>query len=277
MANSVEVLPTGVSQLVVASFTSEHHQLRQDFIAQEVPVAMIFNCISHAVMMASPADLEDFALGFALTEGLLDAAQELYGVETRAVEAGMELHMEVSSACEWRLKERRRSLAGRTGCGLCGTDSLSQVRRNLLPVGPVRVSAQAVIKAEKDLRNWQHVQRLTGSTHAAAWVDLTGGILQVREDIGRHNALDKLIGHLVRHKVNPASGFFCITSRASFEMVQKAVVFGAGLLAAVSAPTCFAIEVAKENNLALAGYVRDEKMVVYSFPERFCQSVLSTG
>ena len=269
MVRSAEVLPVGVSQIAVTGCKAGQLQTRQDFVAQEVPVALVFNGISHAVMMASPADLEDFALGFGLTEGLLASPQELYGTEQREVAEGIELHLEVSSACEWRLKERRRTLAGRTGCGLCGTDSLSQVRRALSPVPPFQVSAEDVIKAEASLRDWQHIQQLTGATHAAAWVDRTGQILRVREDIGRHNALDKLIGDLVRHKVSPSNGFLCITSRASFEMVQKAVVFGAGVLVAVSAPTALAIEVAQASNLALAGYVRGGNLVAYSFPERF--------
>jgi FdhD protein len=269
MTGAREVLPVGVSAQVVSSYQSGRLQLRNDFVAEEVPVALVFNGISHAVMMASPSDLEDFALGFGLTEGLLASPQELLGVEQRAVAHGIEVLLEVSSACEWRLKERRRTLAGRTGCGLCGTDSLSQVRRDLTPVAAIDVAADAIIRAEKDLRHWQQIQQLTGATHAAAWVDPSGTILRVREDVGRHNALDKLIGDLVRHTVNPRSGFICITSRASFEMVQKAVVFGVGMLAAVSAPTALAVDVAQANNLALAGYVRDTGLVAYSFPERF--------
>lgn len=263
-----EVIPVGVARLVVHTDELGLLQARQDFVAEEVPVALVFNGISHAVMMASPSDLEDFALGFGLTEGLLLSPQDLYGVEICRVPDGIELHMQVSSACEWRLKERRRSLAGRTGCGLCGTDSLSQVRRDLDSVKSVHVKVQAILRAEAELRQWQHLQQLTGATHAAAWVDLTGQILRVREDVGRHNALDKLIGDLVRQHVDPSSGFFCITSRASFEMVQKAIVFGAGVLAAVSAPTALAVEVAKSCNLTLAGYVRKNHLVAYSFADR---------
>ena len=269
MTRSVEVLPIGVSTLAVTGYQAGQGQARQDFVAQEVPVALVFNGISHAVMMASPADLEDFALGFALTEGLLDTPQELYGVEQRLVSNGIELHLEVASACEWRLKERRRNLAGRTGCGLCGTDSLAQVHRALVPVRAMELTADAVNAALAELPRWQPVQQVTGATHAAAWADASGTILRVREDVGRHNALDKLIGDLVRHQVHPSSGFFCITSRASFEMVQKAVVFGAGVLAAVSAPTALAVAVAQANNLALAGYVRGTSLVAYSFAERF--------
>ena len=267
-SSPAEVLPLGVAQLAVSDVSAGQVNARQDYVAQEVPVALVFNGISHAVMMASPADLEDFALGFSLTEGLLNNASELYGVEVRPMKDGIELHLEVSAACEWRLKERRRTLAGRTGCGLCGTDSLSQVHRELPAVHAFETTADAVLKATTELRQWQPVQQLTGATHAAAWADASGNILRVKEDVGRHNALDKLIGDLVRSQVNPSSGFLCITSRASFEMVQKAVAFGAGMLAAVSAPTALAVEVASSHNLALAGYVRGTQLVAYSFPER---------
>jgi FdhD protein len=267
-SSSAEVLPLGVAQLAVSDVSAGQVNARQDYVAQEVPVALVFNGISHAVMMASPAYLEDFALGFSLTEGLLTNASELYGVEVRPMKDGIELHLEVSAACEWRLKERRRTLAGRTGCGLCGTDSLSQVHRELPAVHTFETTANAVLKATTELRQWQPVQQLTGATHAAAWADPSGNILRVKEDVGRHNALDKLIGDLVRSQVNPSSGFLCITSRASFEMVQKAVAFGAGMLAAVSAPTALAVEVASSHNLMLAGYVRGTQLVAYSFPER---------
>lgn len=273
MTSSAQIMPAGVKQFTVSSWRDGLDQTRDDFVAEEVPVALVFNGISHAVMMATPSDLEDFALGFALTEGLLASPQELYGVDQQDVPNGIELNLQVSSACEWRLKERRRTLAGRTGCGLCGTDSLSEVRRSLHPVKKCHISAHALIRAEADLRHWQCVQQMTGATHAAAWVDPDGKILSVREDVGRHNALDKLIGHLVRHRARPDAGFLLITSRASFEMVQKAVVFGAGVLAAVSAPTALAIEVATAHNLALAGYVRGQDFVAYSYPERFSAQV----
>lgn len=260
--------PAGVQSWAASRLSTGLDHSQPEWVAQEVPVALVFNGISHAVMMATPADLHDFALGFSLTEGLLDSPAELYGVDQQDLANGIELQLQVSSACEWRLKERRRMLAGRTGCGLCGTDSLSQVRRSLKPVRACRVPAQALIHAESQLRQWQQRQQLTGATHAAAWVDLAGQIQCVREDVGRHNALDKLIGHLLRQHTPPDTGFLLITSRASFEMVQKAVAFGAGVLAAVSAPTALAIEVAQAHNLVLAGCVRGQDLVAYSFAER---------
>lgn len=263
-----EVLPLGATTVQTWHWSGHQAAVRDDALAEEVPVALVFNGISHAVMMATPDDLDDFALGFALTEGLIDSAQDLYGVEALQVEGGVELQLEVSAAAAWRLKERRRTLAGRTGCGLCGTDSLAQVRRALPAVEAVTVSTQAVARAEASLRDWQLLQRLTGSTHAAAWAGLDGDIQCVREDVGRHNALDKLVGALVRSHTDPRQGFVLVTSRASFEMVQKTVALGAGLLAAVSAPTAWAVTCAQEANLCLAGFVRAGGLTAYTFADR---------
>jgi FdhD protein len=248
---------------------------RGDWLAEEMPVALVFNGISHAVMMASPTSLDDFALGFGLTEGLLSSAAELYGCDAVAVDEGIELRLHVSSACEWRLKEARRTLAGRTGCGLCGTDSLKQVRQVLPRAPAVAVPAAALATAQRALREHQALQQLSGATHAAAWCALDGSIVLSREDVGRHNALDKVIGAMVRSGIDARQGFLCITSRASFEMVQKAVIAGAGVLAAVSAPTALAVDVATAAGLALAGFVRGDDLVAYSFPERL--GLLTSG
>ena len=269
MSNISESFSSGAVEFDIQTWQEGVLSDRSDHLAVEAPIALVFNGISHAVMMASPLDLEDFALGFGITEGLFETPKDLYGVEQVNTGEGIELVMEVSSACEWRLKERRRTLAGRTGCGLCGADSLDQIKRSLTKVGQINVVGAAVVRAQNDLTHWQKLQQLTGATHAAAWVDLNGKILRLREDVGRHNALDKLIGSLLRDQVDAQSGFICITSRASFEMVQKSVLFGAGVLAAISAPTAMAVDLARASNLALAGYVRNEKFVAYSFSERF--------
>lgn len=264
-------LPAGLVAAPARRFdaASQGWQAAQaDALAQEVPVALIVNGISHAVMMASPVDLEDFALGFALTEGLIDTPQQLYGLDLHPTDQGIEVQLEVAAACEWRLKDRRRQLAGRTGCGLCGAESLAQIQRQLPPVEPVTVAASVVIDAQSRLRDQQLQQRLSGATHAAAWCDLHGHIVCLREDVGRHNALDKLIGARKRQHAEPSSGFVLITSRASYEMVQKTVVLGAGLLAAVSAPTALAVTCAHESNLCLSGFVRDGGLVAYTHPER---------
>lgn len=244
-----------------------------DALADEVPVALVFNGITHAVMLATPTDLADFALGFGLTEGLLEHAGELYGVDEVPVADGIELRLEVASACEWRLKERRRTLAGRTGCGLCGTDSLAQVRQVLPALPVVAFDPAALGRAQRNLREWQHLQHSTGATHAAAWCAADGRVGVVREDVGRHNALDKLVGALqrgpqARAQGEVAQGFICITSRASFEMVQKTARAGVSALAAVSAPTALAVDTARGCGLLLAGFVRGDDLVAYSFSER---------
>ncbi len=263
------LLPAGVSPADVFVRRGGVVQPQSDWLADEVPVSLVFNGVSHAVMLATPSDLEDFALGFALTEGLLDDRAELYGVDVTPVELGIEVHLEVSSACAWRLRERRRTLAGRTGCGLCGTEQLAQVRRRL-PVAPVvHVSVPSMARAQRDLRQHQVLQQLTGAAHAAAWCGPDGGVRLVREDIGRHNALDKLVGALATAGRPAADGFVCITSRASFEMVQKTAAAGIGALAAVSAPTRLAVDTARSLGVALAGFVRGDDAVVYAFPERF--------
>lgn len=240
-------------------------------------MALVFNGVSHAVMLASPADLEDFALGFALTEGLLAGSGEFYGVERENVAEGVELHIEVAAACAWRLRERRRTLAGRTGCGLCGTDSLALVRREL-PRAPVcRLAPQAPARAQRELRGQQAVQQLTGASHAAAWCGADGRVRLVREDIGRHNALDKLVGAMVRAGADPVEGFVCITIRASFEMVQKIAMAGIRALAAVSAPTGLAVDTARACGVALAGFVRGDDLVAYTYPERFGLRTIDHG
>lgn len=243
----------------------------EDWLADEVPVALIFNGISHAVMLATPLDLEDFALGFGLTEGLLARPDELYGVDVVADPAGLRVEMEVSSACFARLKDKRRSMAGRTGCGLCGTESLDQVEPPLTPLArcDTPLAPTAVAAALRKVPARQALQQRTGATHAAAWCALDGTVRLVREDVGRHNALDKLVGAMVESGVDPRDGFCCITSRASVEMVRKAVAAGITALVAVSAPTARAVDTARHAGLALAGFARRDDLVLYAGAERF--------
>ena len=243
----------------------------RDWLADEVPVALIFNGISHAVMLATPLDLEDFALGFGLTEGLLARADELYGVEVLPDPAGVRIEMEVSSACFARLKDKRRSMAGRTGCGLCGTESLDQVEPPLQPLAPCAtlLSPSAIAAALRAMPAHQALQQRTGATHAAAWCSFGGQVRLIREDVGRHNALDKLVGAMVGSGADARDGFCCITSRASVEMVRKAVAAGFTALIAVSAPTARAVATARRAGLALAGFARRDDLVLYADPDRF--------
>lgn len=255
----------------------------RDWVADEVPIALEFNGISHAVMLATPLDLEDFALGFALSEGLLASRDELYGIDEEPSDAGITLKLDVSGAAFARLKDRRRSMAGRTGCGLCGAESLAQVTRPLPTLPPLSASPAggdrtwplqraAVARAMVEMTAMQTLQHATGAVHAAAWCTADGEVALLREDVGRHNALDKLIGALARGGVGPqhgaSCGFIAVTSRASFEMVQKTVMAGVPLLAAVSAPTVLAVHTAEAAGLTLIGFARDDDLVVYSHPER---------
>ncbi|HEY9026047.1 MAG TPA: formate dehydrogenase accessory sulfurtransferase FdhD [Burkholderiaceae bacterium] len=248
-----------------------------DWLADEVPVALVFNGISHAVMLATPLDLEDFALGFGLTEGLLERPDELYDVEVVDDPAGLRVEMEVSGACFARLKDKRRSMAGRTGCGLCGTESLDQVEPPLkaLARGAAPLSPPAIAAALREMPSHQALQQRTGATHAAAWCSPDGRVRLVREDVGRHNALDKLVGAMVEAGEDPRDGFCCITSRASVEMVRKAVAAGITALIAVSAPTARAVDTARRAGLALAGFARRDDLVLYADADRFGPNPLS--
>ncbi|MGJ7608441.1 formate dehydrogenase accessory sulfurtransferase FdhD [Variovorax sp. LT1R20] len=241
----------------------------QDWVAEEVPVALEFNGISHAVMLATPLDLEDFALGFSLSEGILDAPHELYSVEIAPSDLGITVRLQVSSAAFTRLKQRRRTIAGRTGCGLCGTESLAHVSRELPVLGDaVALDRQAIARAMSQFQSLQTLQQATGAVHAAAWCSAAGEVMWLREDVGRHNALDKLIGALASNDVDASAGFIAVTSRASFEMVQKTAMAGVPLLAAVSAPTSFAVATAERARLTLVGFARKDDLAVYSHPER---------
>ena len=249
----------------------EQGSLRQleDCVAEEVPVAMVYNGVSHAVMLATPQDLEDFAVGFSLTEGIAASAADIYGIETVPQPKGVELHIELATERFHMLKERRRSMSGRTGCGLCGSESLEQAMRipaTLVDAG-MQVKSEALHRALIQIRSKQQLQEITGATHACAWVNAHGEVEQLREDVGRHNALDKLIGARIRGQADNA-GFVLTTSRASYEMVQKVAAVGIPMLAAVSAPTGLAIRIARKCGVTLVGFAREAQHVIYSRPER---------
>ncbi len=241
----------------------------QDVVAVEVPVALEYNGISHAVMLASPSDLEDFALGFSLSEGIIANTSELYECEAEATADGWLVHVRIAADRFMGLKERRRNLAGRTGCGLCGTESLSQVTRCVIPVAHRhRFSDTHLLGGMRAMQALQPMQQQSGATHAAAWMNASGELELEREDVGRHNALDKLIGAMADARKDFTTGALLITSRASYEMVQKAAVMNIGLIAAISAPTSFAVQLAEQSGLSLVGFMRDPSYVIYAHPER---------
>lgn len=240
-----------------------------DDVAVEMPIALEYNGVSFAVMLASPADLEDFALGFSLTEGIIARPRELLDLELAELEEGIAIKMTIQTERFAGLRQRRRNLAGRTGCGLCGAESLGQVFRPLPPVaGGVACRAANLQGALRRLRECQPLQQATGATHAAAWIAQDGGILLSREDVGRHNALDKMIGAVAAARGDFGAGVALVTSRASYELVQKAAAVGIGTLAAISAPTSLAIEMAERLNLTLVGFLRQGSHVVYTHPGR---------
>jgi len=243
-----------------------------DRIAAEVPVALTYNRVSHVVMMATPVDLEDFAVGFSITEGLIGGLEDLKAIRVVPRTGGIELAMTVAE--EWfdRLATQRRNMAGRTGCGLCGAENIEQALRYPAPVAQeISVSHTALQRAVAELEAHQPMQAETGATHGAAWCSEDGGIVLLREDIGRHNALDKLIGSLFRGGFDPASGFVLVSSRASYEMVYKTATAGIELLMAVSAPTTLAVEFAERSGVTLVGFARPGRHNVYTFPERISE------
>jgi FdhD protein len=236
-----------------------------DVVVDEVPVALVYNGISHAVMMATPADLEDFALGFSLSEEVIAGPGQCYGIDVERTEGGIAVQIDIAASAFMALKERRRSLAGRTGCGLCGVDSLDQVCRTLPALAPARgFHVDGVRRALAGIGAEQKLTQMTGAAHAAAWCGMDGALRIVREDVGRHNALDKVIGAMARTQVTPGAGFLLITSRVSFEMAQKAAVAGVAALVGMSAPTLAAVDLADKAGMTLLAFARGDDFVCYT-------------
>lgn len=242
-----------------------------DSIAEEAPIAVRYNGRSFAVMMATPQDLEDFALGFSMTERLIDSADQLLSIDIQHQSGGILLSMRVpfSSHAAQLDPHAQRLLPGRGSCGICGTRELEDAVRAPNPVAAnMSYSASALELALNELQQYQPMNALTGAFHAAAWADRDGRIVLAREDVGRHNALDKLIGAMLRANVSTENGMLLLTSRASYEMVMKAARAGIGLVAAVSAPTALAIDLAQRTNVCLVGFTRPGSCNVYTYPER---------
>jgi FdhD protein len=235
----------------------------------EVPVAVVYDGVTHAVMMASPTDLEAFALGFTLSERVVDTPDAIRQIEIVEQAAGVEARIWLEPTHGRALVARRRAMTGPTGCGLCGVDSLDAALPALAPVtSDLILPPHAIFAALTALSPAQPVNRATSATHAAAFCDQAGRLIAVAEDVGRHNALDKLIGKLVRANADPASGFVLLTSRVSIEMVQKTAVLGCGVLVAVSAPTSLAIAAAEAAAITLIAVARGDAFEVFTHPDR---------
>ncbi|ODT16404.1 MAG: formate dehydrogenase family accessory protein FdhD [Kaistia sp. SCN 65-12] len=262
--------------------TAEGSEALDEIVAEEVAVALVYNGISHAVMMATPCDLEDFGRGFSFTERIVEKASEVYDIDVEDMRdsagvRGIEVRLEIAAQRMVGLQKRRRTLAGRTGCGLCGVDSLEAALRPVpivTALGSVR--RQAIEQAMATLPGEQRLNRVNGATHAAGWARPDGRLIAVREDVGRHNALDKLAGALMARMSAGAAlepgGFVVVTSRCSYEMVQKAAALGATAIAAVSAPTSLAIETAEQAGIALVAFVREGRLTAYAHADRIIAS-----
>jgi FdhD protein len=245
-----------------------------DDVGQEWPVALVYNGISHAVMMCTPRDLEAFAVGFSLTEGIVERGSDIQDIEVffRSAESDGELphaevHLQVVQQAFVALKDKRRAMAGRTGCGVCGIESIE-----LLDLQPERVpdtgflkrlAGDAIAHAARELPAHQELSKLTGGLHAAAWCDESGAVKFAFEDVGRHNALDKLIGHLVLQRIDTTQGFVFLSSRASYELVRKSARVGVPMLVTISAPTSLAISIAEKAGLRLVSFARENGFVEY--------------
>jgi formate dehydrogenase accessory protein FdhD len=243
-----------------------------DSIAAETPIALTYNSIPHVVMMATPRDLEDMGVGFTVSESLVADVSEIRDVSVDSSSGDYELRLSVSGARLGAMLERRRNLTGRTGCGVCGAETIEDAIRRPPPVpAGGRTTREQLVVALRRLRELQPLGAQAGSLHAAAWVSWEGEVRFVREDVGRHNALDKLIGAKLRGGQDMADGYALVTSRASYEMVQKAATLGIRMLVAVSAPTALGVRLAQDCGLTLVGFAREEQQVVYSHPERLSQ------
>ena len=245
----------------------------RDLIAAEVPVALHYNGASFAVLMATPCDLRDLALGFSLSEAVVEHAAELRidGIDESL--DGIAIQMTIPQSRATALAGRSRNLPGYGGCGVCGSADIDAVLRAPPRIASgVRIGEAALHRALAALHERQPLNAATGATHAAGFANADGELLLVREDVGRHNALDKLIGAMSGAGIHAGSGFAIVTSRASFELAMKAAQAGIPLLAAISAPTALAIALAESSNLCLVGFARDRHCAVYAHPERLERS-----
>jgi len=264
---------TGSAPRPVVRHRRKQSENLTDHVIEEFPVALVFNGISHAVMMTTPVDLEDFALGFALTEGIVQKASDVFELEVIMHADSAEVHLTVAQQAFLEMKGKRRALAGRTGCGVCGIESIELLDLYPEPIRApairVEIAPSAIERAVQTLPARQALMRETGGVHAAAWCNREGGVEMVFEDVGRHNALDKLIGWALMNGKLPLDEHIVLFSgRASYELLQKAISAGIAIACAVSAPSSLAVDLAREFGVTLAGFLRGPRFNVYAGAER---------
>lgn len=237
---------------------------KQEHIFQEVAVALVYNGISHVVMMMTAVNLTEFAIGFSLSEGIISDLSALYAIEIQQHQEGVSIEMTISARAFALLKQQRRNMTGRSGCGLCGIESLQQLQLGAVVNTPFNKKWLGEIEsAIGQFNDKQVLGSLTGAAHAAAWVE-DGIVIALCEDVGRHNALDKLLGYMAKHEIDVTQGFVLMSSRASYELIRKCVQFNIAMLATISAPSSLAIDLAQQAGLTLASFCREQRFSVYT-------------
>ena len=245
---------------------SEGHRI----VAEETAIALSYGGSTEAVMMATPADLEDFAIGFSLSEGIVESLDEVTGIEVEAASGGIDLQISLADDVDHALRVRRRAKAGPVGCGLCGVESIEEALKPAADVSgaALRLTASDISEAIQALAAGQPLNAETRAVHAAGFYSPGQGMVAVREDVGRHNALDKLIGHLARNGISGAGGAVVMTSRLSVELIQKTAKLGSGVLIGISAPTALAIDMAGRAGMTLVALARGEDFEIFTGRDR---------
>ncbi|MBX3502338.1 MAG: formate dehydrogenase accessory sulfurtransferase FdhD [Alphaproteobacteria bacterium] len=269
-------VPPPVQRVARAAWAGGEPSSGMRVLPEETAVALTYNRTTHAVMMATPADLEDFAVGFSLTEGIVERPREIEELAVLPGRDGIELRMWIGEDRGAAFHDRRRHLAGPTGCGLCGMDSLAEAMRPPRVVSSgLRLSADDVRRAIAALPSAQTINRQTRAVHGAAYWEPEAGLVALREDVGRHNAVDKLAGALARQSLSPDNGLLLLTSRVSIEMVQKAAAIGAPVVVAVSVPTALAVRAAEAAGITLIAVAREDGFEIFSHAGRIARGPIA--